>query len=228
MKPYILVVEDEAPISTMIQYNLEKEDFEVEIVEDGEDALYSIEERKPDLILMDWMIPSITGVEICARIRKNDDTRNVPVIMVTARGEEDDRLVGLEAGADDYIVKPFSPKELVARIRAVLRRTRPVFDEKTLEHNGVVIDLNSHRVTYNGQILHLGPTEFRLLAFLMEKKGKVYSRDRLLDEVWGMDVYVENRTVDVHIRRLRKTLGETKSGLDDMIKTVRSAGYMIE
>ena len=205
MKPYILVVEDESPISTMIQYNLEKEDFEVEIVEDGEDALYSIEDRKPDLILMDWMIPSITGVEICARIRKNEETRVIPIIMVTARGEEDDRLVGLEAGADDYIVKPFSPKELVARIRAVLRRTRPVFDERTLEHNGVVIDLNSHRVTYHDKLLHLGPTEFRLLAFLMEKKGKVYSRDRLLDEVWGLDVYVENRTVDVHIRRLRKT-----------------------
>ncbi len=228
MTPYVLVVEDEEAISMMIEYNLTKEGFEVQVVENGQDAMYALEERMPDIMILDWMIPELSGVEVCKRVRAKDTTRGLPIIMLTARGEESDRLIGLESGADDYMVKPFSPKELTARIRAVLRRTRPIFEEQVLEHEGICIDLSKHKVQYNGQDVHLGPTEFRLLCYLMEHKGRVFSREQLLDAVWGMDSYLETRTVDVHIRRVRKALSDVEPALEELIKTKRGAGYILE
>lgn len=228
MKPLVLVAEDEREIAMMIQYNLESNGFEVEMAEDGDQALVNISERKPDLIIMDWMLPGRTGVEVCQTLRKNEKTSTIPIIMLTARGEETDRLVGLESGADDYIVKPFSPKELIARIKAILRRSRPVFSTKILEYAGIKIDIASHKVTYGKKTIHLGPTEFGLLVHLVENHGQVFSREKLLDTVWGRDVYVESRTVDVHILRLRKALNEAHDDLGSIIQTVRSAGYMLE
>jgi len=228
MNPYVLVVEDEEAISMMLQYNLEKEDFTVNVVDDGLDALDSIYEKKPDIILLDWMLPSITGIEVCRTIRKSDENRDIPIIMLTARGEEYDRVVGLDSGADDYIIKPFSPKELIARIKAVLRRTRPILTTSLIEYGGIKIEIDTHKATYEDRNIHLGPTEFRLLTFLLEKPAHIFSRDTLLDNVWGRDVYVESRTVDVHIRRLRKTLADTSPGLDNYIQTVRSVGYKID
>ncbi len=228
MKPYILIAEDEDAISTMIQYNLESEGYEVKIVEDGEDALFSIKERKPDVAILDWMIPTLSGIEICNTVRADKKLQDLPIIILTARGEESDRLKGFDSGADDYIVKPFSPKELIARIQAIIRRTRPLMATKMLEYDGITIDIGSHKVVYNGTSIHLGPTEFRLLTHLIENAGQVYSREQLLDKVWGYDVYVESRTVDVHIRRLRKALSDVSAGLDSIIQTVRSAGYMVE
>jgi len=228
IKPFILLVEDEEAISTMLQYNLEQVGYEVDVVADGEDALYQIEERIPDLIILDWMLPSMSGVEICRSLRSQEETQSIPVIMLTARGEEADRVRGLDSGADDYMIKPFSPKELIARINAVFRRTRPLMTSRQVEYGGVSIDLDTYKASFAGKNIRLGPTEFRLLLFLMENPRKVYTRDQLLDAVWGRDVYVENRTVDVHIRRLRKALGEAKEGLDDMVRTVRSAGYMLD
>lgn len=226
--PYVLVVEDEEAIAAMTRYNLEKESFEVEVAEDGGTALLYVAERKPDIILLDWMLPGRSGVEICRQLRQKEETAAIPIIMITARGEEEDRVQGLDSGADDYIVKPFSPGELVARIRAVLRRTRPMLTGKNLEFAGVVIDVSRHHVSYGDHVMHLGPTEFRLLCHLMERPGQIFSRDQLLDTVWGQDVYVENRTVDVHIRRLRKALEDAKPGLERIIQTVRSAGYKID
>ncbi len=228
IKARILVVEDEQAIATMIAYNLEKEGFVVETVGDGEEALLTIEERKPDMVILDWMLPSISGVEVCDRLRKKEETANIPIMMLTARGEEADRIQGLDTGADDYMVKPFSPKVLVARINAVLRRIRPAFSKKSLDQNGLKIDLSAHKVLFGDKIIKLGPTEFRLLAHFMEHPGHIFSREKLLDNVWGHDIYVESRTVDVHIRRLRKALGETDPSLEDLIKTVRSAGYTME
>ena len=228
IKAKILVVEDEEAIATMIAYNLEKEGFKVETVGDGEEALLVIAERKPDLIILDWMLPSISGVEVCDRLRKREETANLPILMLTARGEEADRIQGLDTGADDYMVKPFSPKVLIARINAVLRRIRPAFSKKALEHCGLSVDLASHKVSFDGKNIKLGPTEFRLLAHLMEHPGHIFSREQLLDQVWGHDIYVESRTVDVHVRRLRKALEEVSKGLEDHIKTVRSAGYVFE
>lgn len=223
MKPYILVVEDEAPLLTLLRYNLEEAGFEVAEARDGEDALISVRERCPDLIVLDWMLPAVSGIEVCRQLRRRGETRDVPVIMLTAKSEETDRIRGLDSGADDYLTKPFSPKELIARIRAVMRRTRPAVSAENLKFADIEMDLAAHKVTRAGKATHLGPTEFRLLRHFMEHPGRVFSREQLLDSVWGHDVYVEPRTVDVHIRRLRKAL--TASGYDKLVQTVRGAGY---
>jgi len=226
LQPNVLIVEDEPPLVELLSYNLEKAGFQIHIARDGEEAVLAVEERKPDLILLDWMLPYVSGIEICRRIRRNPETRNVPIIILTARGEEDDRIRGLEAGADDYVVKPFSPSELVARVRAVLRRTRPAFDKDSLTYGDITMDLTTHRVSRNDEPVDLGPTEFRLLRFMMEHPGRVFSREQLLDSVWGHDTYIEPRTVDVHIRRLRKAMN--LPGTTDLIRTVRSAGYALD
>ncbi len=226
MTPHILVVEDEDSLATLLQYNLQKEGYDVALAGDGEEALLLVDERLPDLIVLDWMLPKISGIEVCRRLRQRNETRNVPIIMLTARGEESDRVRGLDTGADDYVVKPFSMTELTARIRAVLRRLRPGLAEDRVRRGDILIDRVAHRVKRSGQEIHLGPTEFRLLDYLMQHPGRVFSREQLLDAVWGSDVYVEARTVDVHIGRLRKALGV--SDTDDPIRTVRSAGYSLD
>jgi two-component system, OmpR family, phosphate regulon response regulator PhoB len=226
VNPHVLIVEDEAALVELLRYNLEKEGFRVSAAGDGEEGLASIADAKPDLVILDWMLPLVSGLEVCRQVRRKSETRDLPVIMLTARGEEGDRIRGLEGGADDYITKPFSPSELIARVRAVLRRARPATGEDLLTYAGVVMDLSSHRVLRNGRPVHLGPTEFRLLRFLMERPGRVYSREQLLDAVWGRDIYVEPRTVDVHIRRLRKALNQPADS--DLIRTVRSAGYALD
>jgi two-component system phosphate regulon response regulator PhoB len=226
MKPLILVVEDEAPLVTLLRYNLEGAGFEVADAPDGEEALISIAERKPDLILLDWMLPLVSGLEICRQIRRKPDLRDIPIIMLTARGEEEDRIRGLDNGADDYITKPFSPSELLARVRAILRRTRPALSTEILRYDDLTMDIASHRVSRSSRQIHLGPTEFRLLRYLLEHPGRVFSREQLLDAVWGHDVYVEPRTVDVHIRRLRQALNGRNE--QDLIRTVRAAGYALD
>jgi two-component system, OmpR family, phosphate regulon response regulator PhoB len=226
MKPLVLIVEDEAPLVTMLRYNLEKEGFEVAEACDGEEALAKINERKPDAVLLDWMLPLVSGIEVCRQIRRSPKMRGLPVIMLTARGAEGDRVRGLDSGADDYVVKPFSPSELVARLRAVMRRSQPATNGETLRFADISMDLSAHRVARNGRVLHLGPTEYRLLRFFMQHPGRVFSREQLLDGVWGHDVYVEPRTVDVHIRRLRKAINGV--GEEDIVRTVRSAGYALD
>lgn len=226
LQPNVLIVEDEPPLVELLSYNLEKAGFQAQIARDGDEALLAIEERRPDLVLLDWMLPYVSGIEICRRLRRNPETRDLSIILLTARGEEDDRIRGLEAGADDYVVKPFSPSELVARVRAVLRRTRPAFDQDLLTYGDIAMDLTTHRVSRADAPVELGPTEFRLLRFLMEHPGRVFSREQLLDSVWGHDAYIEPRTVDVHIRRLRKAMN--LPGTDDLIRTVRSAGYALD
>ena len=225
-KPTVLIVEDEAPLVTMLRYNLEREGFAVCEASDGEEALLRIAERKPDVVLLDWMLPLVSGIQVCRRIRRSPATRSLPVIMLTARGEEGDRVRGLDSGADDYVVKPFGIGELLARLRAVIRRAEPGATEEQLSFGDVEMDLAAHRVSRAGRPIHLGPTEFRLLRHLMRRPGRVYSREQLLDAVWGHDVYVELRTVDVHIRRLRKALNE--GGRPDILRTVRSAGYALD
>ena len=224
-KPHVLIVEDEAALVTMLRYNLESEGYRVSEAVDGEEAILLVIEEPPDLILLDWMLPSLSGIEVCRRIRRNESFRDVPIIMLTARGEDSDRVRGLDSGADDYITKPFSPRELMARVRAVLRRSQPS-DHERLVYGDIEMDLARHRVQRGGRDLHLGPTEYRLLRHFLESPGRVFSREQLLDAVWGRDIYVETRTVDVHIRRSRKTLNE--GGLPDLIRTVRSAGYAID
>ena len=226
MTPYILVVEDEDSLATLLQYNLDKEGYRVGMAGDGEEALLMIDEQAPDLVILDWMLPKVSGVEVCRRLRSKADTRNLPIIMLTARGEESDRIRGLDTGADDYIVKPASITELAARIRAVLRRIRPGLAEDRVRHGDLVIDRAAHRVKRGAREVHLGPTEFRLLDYLIQHPGRVFSREQLLDAVWGSDVYVEARTVDVHIGRLRKALNEAQE--EDPIRTVRSAGYSLD
>ena len=226
MTPYVLVVDDEADLLTLVRYNLERDGFEVGEAVDGEEAMLMIAERQPDLMLLDWMLPRLSGIEVCRRIRRSAETQNLPVIMLTARGEESDRVRGLDCGADDYIVKPFSPSELAARVRAVLRRLRPALAAENIEFGDVVMDLAEFRVTRDGEEVHLAPTEFRLLRHFMEHPGRVFSREQLLDAVWGRDIYVEPRTVDVHIRRLRRTLNA--GGKRDIIRTVRAAGYALD
>ncbi|HVH74951.1 MAG TPA: phosphate regulon transcriptional regulator PhoB [Stellaceae bacterium] len=226
MRPLVLIVEDEKPLVTMLRYNLEKEGFDVSTAGDGEEALIRIAERKPDVVLLDWMLPFVSGIEICRQIRRAPQTRTLPVIMLTARGEEGDRVRGLNSGADDYVVKPFSPSELIARLRALIRRAQPSAAEEALAFADVAMDLAAHRVSRGGRQVHLGPTEFRLLRYLMQHQGRVFSREQLLDAVWGHDVYVEARTVDVHIRRLRKALNA--DGGQDIVRTVRSAGYALD
>jgi two-component system phosphate regulon response regulator PhoB len=225
-KPRVLVVEDEAPLVTMLRYNLEKAGFEVAEAADGEEAMLQIAERQPDIILLDWMLPHISGLEVCRQIRRSPQTRSLPIIMLTARGEEGDRVRGLDSGADDYVVKPFSPGELIARLRAVIRRAEPGTAEEVLRFADVEMDLAAHRVRRAGRPIHLGPTEFRLLRHFLRQPRRVFSREQLLDAVWGHDVYVEARTVDVHIRRLRKALNE--GGGTDILRTVRTAGYALD
>ncbi|WBQ14201.1 phosphate regulon transcriptional regulator PhoB [Hyphomonadaceae bacterium BL14] len=225
MQPHVLVVEDEDALSELLQYNLKKEGFRVSVAADGEEALMLVEERQPDVVVLDWMLPKISGIEVCRRLRSRQESRNLPIIMLTARGEETDRIRGLDTGADDYIVKPFLMKELFARVRAVLRRIRPGLAEDTVQAGDITMDRVAHKVVRSGQEIHLGPTEFRLLDYFMQHPGRVFSREQLLDAVWGSDVYVETRTVDVHIGRLRKALN--KVGGTDPIRTVRSAGYAL-
>ena len=226
MVPQVLVVEDEDALSTLLQYNLEKEGYAVRIALDGEEALVQVDERLPDLIVLDWMLPKISGIEVCRRLRAKVETRNVPIVMLTARGEESDRIRGLDTGADDYVIKPFSMTELTARLRAVLRRIRPGLAEDRVRHGDIIVDRVAHRVKRAGREIHLGPTEFRLLDYLIQHPGRVFSREQLLDSVWGSDVYVEARTVDVHIGRLRKALNRDEEV--DPIRTVRSAGYSLD
>jgi len=226
VKPYVLVVDDEADLLTLVRYNLERDGFEVGEAVDGEEAMTMIAERRPDLVLLDWMLPRLSGIEVCRRIRRAAETQNLPIIMLSARGEESDRVRGLDYGADDYIVKPFSPSELLARVRAVLRRLRPAFEAETIHYGDVTMDLAEYRVTRGGDAVRLAPTEFRLLRHFMEHPGRVFSREQLLDAVWGRDIYLEPRTVDVHVRRLRRTLNA--GGKQDIIRTVRAAGYAMD
>jgi two-component system phosphate regulon response regulator PhoB len=226
VKPLILIAEDDQALVELLRYNLESEGFEVIVALDGESALTLAEDRSPDLMILDWMMPKLSGIQVCRQLRRRPDTVALPIIILTARGEETDRVQGFESGADDYVVKPFSPSELVARVRAVLRRSSPGLSEETLRYGDLMMDLAAHRVTRDGRPVKLGPTEFRLLKVFMERPGRVYSREQLLDRVWGRDIYVELRTVDVHIRRLRKALNE--EGDADLIRTVRAAGYSLD
>ena len=225
-KPTILVVEDEAPLLTLLRYNLEKQGFRVEEAADGQEALLRVSERTPDLILLDWMLPTLSGIEVCRQIRRKPATRELPIIMVTARTEDQDAVRALDTGADDYIAKPFAMEALLARIRALLRRSGSLPVKGRLSWQDIVMDQDAHRVTRGGRSLHLGPTEYRLLEFFLQHPGRVFSREQLLDGVWGRDIHVEPRTVDVHIRRLRKAL--IKEGESDPIRTVRSAGYALD
>ncbi len=225
MKPRVLVVEDEPAQREILIYNLEAGGFQVMRAGTGDEALLLVEEDQPDLILLDWMLPGVSGIEICRRLRRCASTRNLPIIMLSAKLEETDRVRGLETGADDYVVKPFSVAELIARVRTQLRRTRPSTVGQRLEYQDIVLDPESHLVSRAGTFLKLGPTEFRLLSTLMERPGRVWSREQLLDHVWGREVYVDSRTVDVHVGRLRKAL--CKSGGDDPVRTVRGAGYAL-
>lgn len=225
-KPIILVVEDEAPLLTLLRYNLEKQGFRVEEAADGQEALLRVAETKPDLILLDWMLPALSGLEVCRQIRRRPATRDLPIIMVTARTEDQDAVRALDTGADDYIAKPYAMEALLARIRALLRRSGAVPVKGRLTWQDIVMDQDAHRVTRGGRALHLGPTEYRLLEFFMQHPGRVFSREQLLDAVWGRDIHVEPRTVDVHIRRLRKAVNG--DGEIDVIRTVRSAGYALD
>lgn len=226
IKPYALIVEDEAALVELLRYNLESEGYEVGVANDGEEALLLLDERQPDIMLLDWMLPKLSGIEVCRRLRARPATRNLPVVMLTAKSEEVDRIRGLDTGADDYVVKPFSMTELKARIRAVMRRIRPGLADDRVVVGDIEVDRSAHRVNRNGREIHLGPTEFRLLDYLIQYPGRVFSREQLLNAVWGSDVYVEARTVDVHIGRLRKAINIP--GEKDPIRTVRSAGYALK
>jgi two-component system phosphate regulon response regulator PhoB len=224
-QPRVLVVEDETAQREILAYNLEAEGFRVSRAETGDEALVLVDEERPDIIVLDWMLPGVSGIEICRRLKARGDTRGVPIIMLSARSEELDRVRGLETGADDYVVKPYSVSELMARLRANLRRTRPTAAGQTLVFEDIRLDAETYKVHRGRHLLRLGPTEFRLLSTLMEKPGRVWSRDQLLDRVWGREVYVDTRTVDVHIGRLRKAL--CAHGGEDPIRTVRGAGYAL-
>jgi two-component system phosphate regulon response regulator PhoB len=224
-QPSVLVVEDEPAQREVLAYNLEAEGFRVRRAENGEEAMLLVDEDAPDVIVLDWMLPNVSGIEVCRRLKMRPDTRNVPIIMLSARSEEVDRVRGLETGADDYVVKPYSVIELMARIRAQLRRTRPASVGERLEFDDIVLDAETHKVFRGDKLLKLGPTEFRLLSTFMEKPGRVWSREHLLDRVWGRDIYVDTRTVDVHIGRLRKAL--CQHGGTDPVRTVRGAGYAL-
>jgi two-component system phosphate regulon response regulator PhoB len=224
--PQILIVEDEEPLTMLLRYNLEAEGYGVECVARGDDAEVSLRERNFDLVLLDWMLPGLSGIELCRRLRQRPDTQRLPVIMLTARGEESERVRGLATGADDYVVKPFSVPELVARVRALLRRSSPGRVASLLEAGDIVLDRETKRVRRSGRELHLGPTEFRMLEFLMEKPGRVYSRAQLLDGVWGIDAEIDERTVDVHVGRLRKAINRPRE--KDPIRTVRGSGYSFD
>ncbi len=223
MSKHILIVEDEAPIREMVRFAVGNAGFEVSEAADAHQAQMAIADRCPDLILLDWMLPGMSGVDLARRLKRGDTTSDVPIIMLTARGEEEHKVKGLEAGADDYVTKPFSPRELVARIKAVLRRVSPEGEDERIEIGGLALDAAGHRVVADGREVHLGPTEYRLLQFFMGHPERVYSRGQLLDRVWGGNVYIEERTVDVHIRRLRKVLAPF--GYDRFVQTVRGSGY---
>ncbi|MCX7567678.1 phosphate regulon transcriptional regulator PhoB [Sulfitobacter sp. F26169L] len=225
LQAQILLVEDERAQREVLSYNLEAEGFNVRCAENGEDALLMIEEALPDLVVLDWMMPLMSGIEVCRQIKTRDDTRHIPVIMLSARSEDVDKVRGLDTGADDYVIKPYSISELMARVRSQLRRSRPVAAGRALEFEDIILDPVNHRVSRNSHELKLGPTEFKLLSRLMERPGRVFSRDQLLDLVWGRDVFVDMRTVDVHVARLRKVL--VSYGSSDPIRTVRGAGYAL-
>ena len=222
----MLLVEDDSALAELLVWNFEREDFRVRHTPDGEEALLLAREQVPDIVLLDWMVEGLSGIEVCRRLRRSTETANVPIIMLTARGEEEDRVRGLETGADDYVTKPFSPRELVARVGAVLRRVRPGLAGEQLSYADIEMDTVGHKVRRGGATVALGPTEFRLLKHFLEHPGWVFSRERLLDAVWGHDADIESRTVDVHIRRLRKAIND--GGRLDIIRTVRSAGYALD
>ncbi len=225
-KPLVLVVEDEGALATMLRYNLERQGFRVEEATDGQEALARIAEIRPDLVLLDWMLPVMSGIDVCRQIRRGSTTRDLPVIMVTARTEDQDVVRGLNTGADDFVTKPFSIDSLLARMRALLRRSNPVPERGQISFHDITMDLAAHRVQRNGRSVHLGPTEYRLLAFFMQYPGRVFTREELLDTVWGRDIHVELRTIDVHIRRLRKTINGRNEL--DVIRTVRASGYALD
>ena len=226
MRPLVLIVEDEPPLQKLLAYNLEAAGFETAQAFDGEEAVMLIEERTPDLVILDWMLPQLSGIELCRRLRRRPETAHLPIIMLTARGEEHDRLRGLETGADDFVTKPFSPAELIARVRAVLRRVRPAFAEQVLTFHDLRMDLTAHRVFRGEREVHLSPTEFRLLGHFLEHPGRVFSRVQLLDRVWGSDLDIELRTVDATIRRLRRALNAGAEA--DLLRTVRAEGYALD
>jgi len=226
MKPHILIVEDEEALTLLLRYNLEAEGYEVETVARGDDADVRLKERMPDMVILDWMLPGISGIEICRRLRTRPETRQLPIIMLTARGEESERVRGLSTGADDYIVKPFSVPELSARVRALLRRAIPERVADVLSFGDIEVDREKKRVSRSGRVVDLGPTEYRLLEFLMERPGRVFSREQLLDGVWGSDIYIDERTVDVHVGRLRKAINRGHAA--DPIRTVRGSGYALD
>jgi two-component system phosphate regulon response regulator PhoB len=225
-KPLLLLVEDDRALADLLTWHFDREDYEVVRTADGDEALLLAEERTPDLVILDWMIEGVSGIEVCRRLRRTASTAHVPNIMLTARGAESDRIRGLETGADDYVTKPFSPRELIARVGAVLRRVRPALAGEQLDYADIEMDVDAHRVRRAGKPVQLGPTEFRLLRHFLEHPGRVFSRDRLLDAVWAHDPDIDGRTVDVHIRRLRKALNA--GGRADVIRTVRSAGYSLD
>lgn len=224
-QPCVLVVEDEGAQREVLKYNLEAEGFNVVMAENGDEAMLLVAEEQPDLIVLDWMLPNVSGIEVCRRVKADPSTRQIPIIMLSARSEEVDRVRGLETGADDYVVKPYSVVELMARLRTQLRRTRPASMGERLSFADIILDASEHRVFRGGLALHLGPTEFRLLSTLMEKPGRVWTREQLLDRVWGRDIYVDSRTIDVHVGRLRKAL--MVHGGDNPVRTVRGAGYSL-
>ena len=224
-QPVVLLVEDESAQREVLSYNLEAEGFTVVMATSGDEALLMVQEELPDLILLDWMLPNVSGIEVCRRLKARPETRGIPIVMLSARSEEIDRVRGLETGADDYVVKPYSVVELMARLRAQLRRTRPAALGERLVHDDIMLDAAEHRVYRGGVAVRLGPTEYRLLSTLMEKPGRVWTREQLLDRVWGRDIYVDTRTVDVHIGRLRKAL--MREGGEDPVRTVRGAGYAL-
>jgi two-component system phosphate regulon response regulator PhoB len=223
MKPRVMIVEDEQALNLLLRYNLESEGFDVDIVERGDEAETRVREAMPDLVILDWMLPGVSGIEICRRLRARSETKQLPILMLTARGEESERVRGLDTGADDYVVKPFSLPELLARVHALLRRSKPEQAMKVLKAGDIELDRERKRVHRSGRELHLGPTEFRLLEFLMVSPGRVFSREQLLDSVWGREAYIDERTVDVHVGRLRKALSRGRE--TDPIRTVRGAGY---
>ncbi|HXN43916.1 MAG TPA: phosphate regulon transcriptional regulator PhoB [Xanthobacteraceae bacterium] len=226
MAARILIVEDEEPLTLLLRYNLEAEGYEVEVAVRGDDAEIRLKEGLPDLVVLDWMLPGISGIELCRRLRARSDTERLPIIMLTARGEESERVRGLATGADDYLVKPFSVPELLARVKALLRRANPARIVSRLQIGDLELDRDRRRVSRAGRDVHLGPTEFRLLEHLMQSAGRVFSRGQLLDGVWGRDVYIDERTVDVHVGRLRRALN--RGGAPDPIRTVRGGGYAFD
>lgn len=223
--PRVMVVEDEEPLGVLLRYNLESEGYQVEVVPRGDEAEIRLQENVPDLLVLDWMVPAVSGIELCRRLRMRPETERLPVIMLTARGEESDRVRGLSTGADDYLVKPFSMPEFMARVKALLRRAKPEVLSSVLKVGDIVLDRESHRVYRKKSEIRLGPTEFRLLEFMMRHPGRVFSRSQLLDNVWGETIYIDERTVDVHVGRLRKAVNNGR--MPDVIRTIRGSGYAI-